>query len=82
MIKQPVLGTKFHSMKLVVDNKSIDSTKIFLGKRFIGTFQEHFAPRSRGGVFIVNEAGGVGLFENFDIQECESGFDDNGNCGK
>ena len=81
VLDQIVLGTKFHSLKLVIDNDSNHSTKLFFDKAYIGAFQEHFAPRSKGGVFIVNEIGGVGLFRNFKIQECEGGFDDNGNCG-
>ena len=69
-------------MKLVIDNDSNHSTRMFFDKEYIGAFQEHFAPRSKWGVFIVNEIGGVGLFRNFEIQECESGFDEIGNCGK
>ena len=81
-IDQTVIGTKFHSLRLVVDNDSNLSTKIFLDKTFIGAFQEHFAPRLKGGVFIVNKFGSVGLFRNFKLNECENEFDGNGNCGK
>ena len=81
-IQQPVLGTKYHSLRLVIDNNSNSSTKIFLDQIFIGSFQEHFAPRLKGGVFIVNEFGSVGLFQNFKIHECKNEFDANGNCGK
>ena len=80
-IDQTVLGTKFHSLRLVIDNDSRLSTRIFLDDRFIGSFQEHFAPRLRGGVFIVNRFGSVGLFKNFNIKGCENGFDALGNCG-
>ena len=81
MVDQIVLGTKFHSVKLLIDNNSNNSTKIFFDKEYIGAFQEHFAPRSKGGVFLVNKVGSVGLFKNFEIRKCENGFDENGNCG-
>ena len=81
VVDQTVLGTKFHSLRLLIYNNSNHSTKIFFDKKYIGTFQEHFAPRSKGGVFLVNKIGSVGLFQNFHIRECENGFDELGNCG-
>ena len=81
-IQQPVLGTKYHSLRLVIDNNSNLSTRLFLDQTFIGSFQEHFAPRLKGGVFIVNESGSVGLFQNFKIKGCKNGFDTNGDCSK
>ena len=81
VVDQFVLGTKFHSVKLLIDNNSNNSTKIFFDKQYIGAFQEHFAPRSKGGAFLVNKVSSVGLFRNLEIRECENGFDDVGNCG-
>ena len=80
-INQTVIGTKFHSLRLVIDNNSRLSTKIYLDKQFIGSFQEHFAPRLKGGVFVVNKYGTVGLFKNFYLRECNK-FDENGKCGE
>ena len=82
IINQNVLGTTFHSLRLVIDNGSSLSTRIFLDHNFVGAFQEHFAPRLKGGVFVVNKFGSVGLFQNFKIQDCDGKeFDASGNCG-
>ena len=80
LINQTVQGTKFHSLRLVIDNNSSLSTKVYLDQQFVGSFQEHFAPRLKGGVFIVNKFGTVGLFKNFYLKECRN-FDEKGICG-
>ena len=80
VVDQIVLGTKFHSLKLVIDNDSNHSTKLFFDKEYIGAFQEHFAPRSKEGVFKVIEIGGVGLFRNSGMFFAK-GSDEIGNCG-
>ena len=54
-IKASISGTIFHSLRLVVDNRSLKSTKVFLDDRFIGSIQEHFAPRLKGGVLVLNK---------------------------
>ena len=64
---------------MVVDNHSNESAKLYLDNEFVGSFQEHFASRSKGGVFVVNKFGSVGVFTNFEIMECRS-FDHGGNC--
>ena len=78
-IQQPVLGTKYHSLRLVIDNNSNFSTKIFLDQIFIGSFQERFAPRLKGGVLVLNKFEGVALFKNFSLRECNN-FGKNGSC--
>ena len=80
-INKTVLGTTFHSLRLVIDNDSSLSTKIYLDHQFIGSFQEHFAPRLKGGVFVVNKFGTVGLFKNFAIEGCDK-FNEKGLCCK
>ena len=62
-----VPGNIFHSLRVVVDKTSLQSTKVFLDKVFIGSFKEHFVPRLKGGVFVVNKVGSVGLFQNFNL---------------
>ena len=80
-INKTVLGTTFHSLRLVIDNNSSLSTKVYLDQQFVGSFQEHFAPRLKGGVFVVNKFGTVGLFKNFVIKGCEK-FNEKGLCCK
>ena len=80
LIDKTVQGTTFHSLKLISDNNSSLSTKVYLDNQFIGSFQEHFAPRLKGGVFIVNEFGTVALFKNFYLKQCDE-FNENGKCG-
>ena len=79
LIKENIDGTAFHSLKLVIDNNSASSTKVFLDRNFIGSFQEHFVPRLKGGVFIINQFGSVGLFKNFRIKGCKK-FIPDGEC--
>ena len=71
----------YHSVKLVVDNNSMHSTKVYLDNTLYGSFQEHFAPRLKGGVFVVNAYESVGLFKNFVLRPCDH-FDVDGNCVK
>ena len=82
LINQTVDGSSFHSLRLVVDNSYGRSTKVFLDDSMVGSFQEHFVPRSKGGVFVTNEFGSVGLFRNFKIKttKCDIGLDSEGNC--
>ena len=79
IINKPIEGTKIHSLKLVIDKKSGRSTKIFLDENYVGAFQEHFVARLKGGVFVLNSAGSVGLFQNFQIKGCNT-FDEVGGC--
>ena len=79
LIDQTVEGTIFHSLRLVIDNQSVQSTKVFLDKILIGSFQEHFVPRLKGGVFVTHKFGSVGLFQNFKIKGCNK-FNALGNC--
>ena len=67
-----VPGNIFHSLRVVVDKRSVQSTKVFLDKVFIGSFKEHFVPRLKGGVFVVNKVGSVGLFQNFNLKGCKN----------
>ena len=67
-----VPGNIFHSLRVVVDKTSVQSTKVFLDKVFIGSFKEHFVPRLKGGVFVVNKVGSVGLFQNFHLKGCKN----------
>ena len=62
-----------------MDNYSNESAKLYLEDYYVGSFQEHFASRSKGGVFVVNQIGSVGVFKNFAIGECNS-FDEDGTC--
>ena len=41
--------------------------------------QEHFVPRLKGGVFILNDFEAVALFKNFELKECRI-YDEEGNC--
>ena len=79
VIPKNVLGTIYHSFNLVIDNNSIQSTKVFLDGNLVGAFQEHFAPRLRGGVFVLNKYQSVGLFKNFNLKPCDT-FDSQGIC--
>ena len=82
VINQTVDGSSFHSLRLVVDNDYGRSTKVFLDDSMVGSFQEHFVPRLKGGVFVTHKNGSVGLFRNFKITEprCDFGLDSEGNC--
>ena len=79
VINDHVDGTIFHSLKLVIDNNAAMSTKVFLDDKFVGSFQEHFVPRLKGGVFIINKFGSVGLFQNFGMKGCKK-FLPHGEC--
>ena len=72
-------GTRYHLLRIVVDNNSLKSTKVFLDNNLIGSIQEHFVSRLKGGVFVLNSSGSVGLFKNFNIKECAK-FYINGTC--
>ena len=63
----------------MIDNSSGMSTKVFLDDKFVGAFQEHFVPRLKGGVFVLNSVGSVGLFQNFQMKYCNL-FDGKGEC--
>ena len=78
-INGSISGTIFHALKLVVDNRSLKSTKVYLDDQFIGSIQEHFVPRLKGGVFVLNKFEGVALFKNFSLRECNN-FSQNGTC--
>ena len=82
MINQTVDGSSFHSLRLAVDKEPGRSTKVFLDESLVGTFQEHFVPRLKGGVFVTHKRGSVGLFRNFEIitSKCNIGLDSEGNC--
>ena len=79
IINNAVEGTIFHTLRLVIDNNSVQSTKVFLDKDLIGSFQEHFVPRLKGGVFVTHKVGSVGLFQNFVIKGCNK-FNADGKC--
>ena len=81
-IDQTVDGSSIHSLRLVVDNDPGRSTKVYLDESLVGTFQEHFVPRLKGGVFVTHKLGSVGLFRNFQISisKCNVGLDSQGNC--
>ena len=78
-INGTIPGTIFHSLRLVVDNRSLMSTKVYLDDQLIGSIQEHFVPRLKGGVFILNRFEGGALFKNFSLRECNN-FGQNGTC--
>ena len=78
-INYTVEGTIFHLLRLVIDNNSFQSTKVFLDNDLIGSFQEHFVPRLKGGVFVTHKVGSVGLFQNFVIKGCNK-FNADGKC--
>jgi len=82
VIDQTVDGSSIHSLRLVVDNDPGRSTKVFLDGSLVGTFQEHFVPRLKGGVFVTHRLGSVGLFRSFQIStsKCNVGLDSHGNC--
>ena len=64
-----------------IDNNSVHSTKVYLDRKLVGSFQEHFEPILTGGVFVVNAHQGGGLFKNFLLKPCNQ-FDVNGVCMK
>ena len=78
-INQTTEGSIFHSLRLVIDNNSVQSTKVFLDRNLVGSFQEHFIARLKGGVFVTHQQGSVGLFQNFRIEKCDY-LDSSGNC--
>ena len=78
-VNRPVPGNIFHSFRVVVDKTSVQSTKVFLDRVFIGSFKEHFVPRLKGGVFVVNKVGSVGLFQNFNLKGCKN-YNEDGLC--
>jgi len=69
----------FHSLRIVIDKSSIRSTKVFVDDTYVGHFREHFVTRLKGGVFVFNKFGSVGLFENFVLKGCKR-FDENAEC--
>ena len=71
-VNKTIPGNIFHSLRIVVDKTSINSTKVFLDKILIGSFKEHFVPRLKGRVFVVNKVGSVGLFQNFNLKGCKN----------
>ena len=72
-------ATKYHKMRLVIDNDSSLSTKVFFDNHMIGSFQEHFAPCPMGGVITFHNHGNVVLFKNFKINACDN-FNGDGDC--
>ena len=79
LINGTTSGTIFHSLRLLIDNESIKSTKVFIDGKLLGSIQEHFVSRLKGGVFVLNHCKGVALFRNFVLKECKK-FDDDGKC--
>ena len=79
IITRAIEGTIYHSLKLVIDNNSVQSTKVFVDRTLVGSFQEHFAPRLKGGVFVLNQYQSTGLFKNFRLEPCDS-FNSEGTC--
>ena len=63
----------------MIDNNSVQSTKVFVDGNLVGSFQEHFAPKLKGGVFVLNQYHSTGLFKNFRIEPCDS-FNSEGAC--
>ena len=63
----------------MIDNNSVESTKVYLDDNLVGSFQEHFIPRLKGGVFVTNEFGSVGFFKKFNVKGCDE-FDSGGKC--
>ena len=72
-------GSRYHNLRLVVDNSSDKSVKVFLDGVKMGAFQEHFAPRLKGGVFTIHSFENIGLFKNFAIEGCKN-FNEIGQC--
>ena len=66
-------------MRLVIDNMSPKSTKVYLDDHFVGSFQEHFVSRLHGGVFVLNEYKALALFKNFSLAACNN-FSADGRC--
>ena len=79
LINGTTSGTIFHSLRLLIDNESIKSTKVFIDGKLFGSIQEHFVSRLKGGVFVLNHCKGVALFRNFVLKECKK-FDEDGKC--
>ena len=78
-INKTVPGNIFHKLRIVIDMMSVQSTKVFLDNNLLGAFQEHFVPRLKGGVFVSNKYGSVGLFRNFNLKGCRN-FSEEGDC--
>ena len=78
-IKRSISGTKFHKLRVVIDNESRMSTKVFLDNEYFGSYQEHFVSRLKGGVFALNRFKGVALFKNFTLMGCKH-FNREGKC--
>ena len=78
-LNKSVPGNIYHSFRVVVDKTSVQSTKVFLDREFVGSFNEHFVPRLKGGVFVVNKIGSVGLFKNFNLKGCKN-YNEDGLC--
>ena len=79
VLNKSVPSNIFHSLRIVVDKASIQSTKVFVDESYVGCFREHFVSRLKGGVFVVNKYKSVGLFENFILKGCKN-FNENGIC--
>ena len=78
-INGTVSGTKYHNLRIVIDNTSEKSAMVFLDNHYFGSFQEHFVSRLKGGVFVLNRFRGVALFKNFTINGCKH-FNKYGRC--
>ena len=72
-------GTRYHTLRLVIDNTSPHSVKVYLDGVKMGAFQEHFAPKLKGGVLTYHGYGNVGLFKNFEMSACRN-FNEAGKC--
>ena len=68
-----MLGTMYHTLKLVVNNDSPNSTEVFLDEKLFGTIQEHFVSRLKGGVFVLNKFEGVALFKKYKLNSIDKG---------
>ena len=64
----------YHTLKLVVNNNSQNSTEVFLDEKLFGTIQEHFVSRLKGGVFVLNKFEGVALFKKFKLNSIDKGM--------
>ena len=52
---------------------------MYLDNQFLGSFQEHFVSRLKGGVFVINKQNAVALFKNFNLVPCDN-FNEEGQC--
>ena len=78
-INKSISGTEFHKLRVVIDNESPKSAKVFLDDRYFGSYQEPFVARLKGGVFVLNKFKGVALFKNFTLNGCRH-FNKEGRC--